>query len=47
VILAFYREHRYIDVCVNYVKSLGDTVPVEYHRIQKDIAKETQKLDDW
>lgn len=37
IILAFYRENRYTNVCIEYVKSLGEIVPIEYHKIQKDI----------
>ena len=39
IVLSFYREDRYISVCTEYVKSHGDVVPVEYHRIQKDIQE--------
>lgn len=30
IILAFYRNERYVNVCYAYVSSLGETLPVEF-----------------
>ncbi|WP_417453889.1 hypothetical protein [Kiloniella sp.] len=43
IVLSFYREQRYMNVCVAYVKSMGERVSVEYHRIQQDIAAQEEK----
>ncbi|WP_417798908.1 hypothetical protein [Terasakiella pusilla] len=40
IILSFYRECRYINVCIEYVKSLGDAPASEYRSIVKDIQEQ-------
>ena len=35
IILAFYQNHQWVDVCKGYAMSFEPTTPVEFHRITR------------